>query len=54
MIFPMISWINTGSKRNTLMNSLRIPDQACHRFHGKAATHSIRKLPPIPVNPATP
>src|SRR5690606_20902156 len=33
---------------------VRIPAQTCHRFHGKAATRSTAKLPPIPVKPATP
>jgi hypothetical protein len=37
-----------------LLNLVRIPDQSCHRFHGKAATHSSGKLPLIPANPATP
>jgi len=32
---------------------VRIPVQACHWFRSKPATHSIRKLPPIPVKPAT-
>ena len=32
---------------------LRIPDQSCHLFQPNAATHSISKLPPIPVNAAT-
>ncbi len=32
---------------------LCIPVQTCHPFHGKPATHSIRKLPPIPGKPAT-
>ena len=32
---------------------VRIPDQSCHLFQPNAATHSISKLPPIPVNAAT-
>ena len=27
---------------------MRIPDETCHRFQSKPATHSRRKLPPIP------
>ena len=27
---------------------LRIPEQACHLIHAKAATHSTGRLPPIP------
>jgi len=34
--------------------SLRIPVQSCHLFQTNAATHSILKLPLIPVNVATP
>jgi hypothetical protein len=33
---------------------LRIPEQSCHLIQTKAATHSISKLPPIPVKSATP
>jgi ABC-type multidrug transport system fused ATPase/permease subunit len=33
---------------------LRIPEQSCHPIQTKAATHSISKLPPIPVKSATP
>jgi hypothetical protein len=33
---------------------LRIPAQSCHLIQTKAATHSISKLPPIPVKSATP
>ena len=32
---------------------LRIPAQSCHLFQTNAATHSISKLPLIPVNVAT-
>jgi len=32
---------------------LRIPAQSCHPFQTNAATHSILKLPLIPVNFAT-
>jgi hypothetical protein len=32
---------------------LRIPAQSCHPFQTNAATHSILKLPLIPVNVAT-
>ncbi len=35
------------------IKELRIPDQSCHLFQPNAATHSISKLPPIPVNAAT-
>ena len=41
------------TEENTSSISVGIPDQACHRFRSKPATHSIRKLPPIPVKPAT-
>jgi hypothetical protein len=27
---------------------MRIPDEVCHRFHSKAATHSTASLPLIP------
>ena len=40
--------LNTG-----LWSDVRIPDQSCHLFQPNAATHSISKLPPIPVNAAT-
>jgi hypothetical protein len=33
--------------------SVRIPAQSCHPFQTNAATHSILKLPLIPVNAAT-
>jgi transposase len=33
---------------------VRIPEQSCHQIQTKAATHSISKLPPIPVKSATP
>jgi hypothetical protein len=33
---------------------VRIPVQSCHQFQTNAATHSILKLPLIPVNVATP
>ena len=33
---------------------MRIPVQSCHPFQTNAATHSILKLPLIPVNVATP
>ena len=33
---------------------MRIPVQSCHPFQANAATHSILKLPLIPVNVATP
>ncbi len=33
--------------------ALRIPVQSCHLFQTNAATHSISKLPLIPVNVAT-
>jgi len=33
---------------------VRIPVQSCHPFQTNAATHSILKLPLIPVNVATP
>jgi hypothetical protein len=33
---------------------VRIPAQSCHPFQTNAATHSILKLPLIPVNVATP
>ncbi len=33
---------------------VRIPEQSCHLIQTKAATHSISKLPPIPVKSATP
>ncbi len=33
---------------------VRIPREVCHPFQRKPATHSTRKLPPIPVIPATP
>jgi hypothetical protein len=32
---------------------VRIPVQSCHLFQTNAATHSISKLPLIPVNVAT-
>jgi superfamily I DNA/RNA helicase len=32
---------------------MRIPVQSCHPFQTNAATHSILKLPLIPVNVAT-
>jgi len=35
-------------------NMMRIPDQVCTPFQTKPATHSTRKLPPIPVKAATP
>ena len=34
--------------------AVRIPVQSCHQFQTNAATHSISKLPLIPVNTATP
>jgi hypothetical protein len=33
--------------------ALRIPVQSCHLFQTNTATHSISKLPLIPVNVAT-
>ena len=46
-----LRWIKRwGLMRNA---ELRIPDQSCHLFQPNAATHSISKLPPIPVNAAT-
>jgi hypothetical protein len=33
--------------------TVRIPVQSCHPFQTNAATHSILKLPLIPVNVAT-
>lgn len=35
-------------------DEVRIPEQSCHLIQTKAATHSISKLPPIPVKSATP
>jgi hypothetical protein len=35
------------------VRELRIPVQSCHLFQTNAATHSISKLPLIPVNVAT-
>jgi hypothetical protein len=35
------------------VDKLRIPVQSCHPFQTNAATHSILKLPLIPVNVAT-
>jgi hypothetical protein len=37
-----------------LQAKVRIPAQSCHLIQTKAATHSISKLPPIPVKSATP
>ena len=31
-----------------LKDYLRIPDEGCHLFHAKVATHSRGRLPPIP------
>jgi hypothetical protein len=36
-----------------LPEQLRIPVQRCHLIQAKAATHSMAKLPPIPVKVAT-
>jgi hypothetical protein len=35
-------------------DNVRILAQSCHQFQANAATHSISKLPLIPVNVATP
>ena len=35
-----------GRRRQQVL--VRIPDEVCHRFHSKAATHSTRSLPLIP------
>jgi len=32
----------------TMDSPVRIPDEVCHRFHSKAATHSTASLPLIP------
>jgi hypothetical protein len=40
--------------RSDLSGNVRIPVQSCHQFQTNAATHSISKLPLIPVNVATP
>jgi hypothetical protein len=51
----------TSLSRNTIKvwlketrPDMRIPAQSCHPFQTNAATHSILKLPLIPVNVATP
>jgi len=36
-----------------MVDQVRIPVQSCHPFQTNAATHSILKLPLIPVNVAT-
>jgi hypothetical protein len=54
--FYTIDEVCSRWKCNTelIFHYVRIPVQACHRFRSKPATHSIRKLPPIPVKAATP
>jgi hypothetical protein len=48
-ILPNALWRNSVSE----VCLLRIPAQSCHPFQTNAATHSILKLPLIPVNVAT-
>jgi len=51
---PQLSYTDNGDGTFTDKNAYStpklppIPGEACHRFHGKAATCSTRKLPLIP------
>jgi transposase len=50
--------VRLTEERDLLKNSppgirLRIPVQSCHQLQTNAATHSVLKLPLIPVNAAT-
>ena len=51
-IFP-ISQKTFNELYSGKVGALRIPAQSCHPFQTNAATHSILKLPLIPVNVAT-
>jgi len=48
-----LAWAKTMTWKG-LSQVVRIPVQSCHPFQANAATHSILKLPLIPVNVATP
>ncbi|MCP5246806.1 MAG: hypothetical protein H6937_12995 [Burkholderiales bacterium] len=45
--------IKSAHELAVMAQILHIPHQSCHRFHGKVATDSTRRLPPIPVMVAT-
>jgi len=51
-LYVLRGFASGGQK--SVFECLRIPVQSCHQFQPNAATHSISKLPLIPVNTATP
>jgi hypothetical protein len=52
-LFDIVLFRPSIDSEETVWIPLRIPVQSCHLFQTNAATHSISKLPLIPVNVAT-